>query len=204
MKNLTQNRKTTKVTLLSLAAVAVVLGVGLVMMSVAGDREVSASSGGGTAGMEAVEIDSSADHAKALFACKVEDINDTAAVAKLLETMGLEEAIGKYTVEIAADDEGEEDDGKVLTLTVTDSVQKTDKKTFDANMQKYAQQLLALIPDIHRAEWQYTFASEEAQQEKAIVSLDEAAATEELGTDVRDFGKSEKKLLALLQQQAEE
>ena len=41
-------------------------------------------------------IDSSSEYADKLYGCLVSDVNDTAAVVKLLETMGLESVAGKY------------------------------------------------------------------------------------------------------------
>ena len=61
---------------------------------------------------QAMKIDTSSDYAEELYGCKVDDVNDTAAVVKLLEAMGLENVTGKYTATIAA-----EGDIRVLTVT---------------------------------------------------------------------------------------
>ncbi|MDO4545874.1 MAG: DUF4825 domain-containing protein [Bacillota bacterium] len=192
-----KNKRSTKILLLTLGAVAVILAAGLLVMHVLGDREASAAGSADSITVEALSIDDSKSYAKELLECKVDDVNDTAAVAKLFDAMKLEEVTGEYTVTISAGEEAQ-----VLSLTLTKPVAQADKETFDANMQLCAQQMLALIPQVGEVQWNYSVLSDSAKEEAVSVSLDEAGATKELGKNVKNYGNSAGKLQKLLEKQA--
>ena len=197
MEKLMQNGRAMKFVLAGIGVVVLLLAAGLFAMSALRDGEASATDGDAVQ-VEGLQVESSAKYAEKLFDCKVEDINDTAAVAKLLETMGMEGVTGTYTVQIAPESEVQ-----VLTLRVEEAVQKIDRETFDGNMTILSQQLLALIPGVGKVQWNYSVVSADAKEESTVVSIDEAGATEELGKDVRSYGKSPKKLQSLLEKQAQ-
>ena len=168
-------------------------------MTFLSDREASATSNEDALDVKAMEIETSGDRAEELFSKKVEDTNDTAAVAELLETMGMGEAAGEYTVRIAA--EGEE---QVMNLTVAGPVQSADREVFDANMQIMAEQLLALTSGVTKVQWSYPVLTADAREETVTVSLDQAGAGEELGRKVKNLGESAEKVRTLLRIQAGE
>lgn len=132
-----------------------------------------------------MEVDNSAKNAGALFECKVDDINDTASVAKLLEVIGLEEITGKYTVRI------DKADGiHVMMLKIDEAVEKADKENFDYNVQLCAEQVLALVTDVRKVVWEYEVVTKDPKEESAVISIDTEGAGKELGKDVKSLGKS--------------
>lgn len=143
-----------------------------------------------------LNVNDSKNYAKKLFACAVKDVNDTESVVKLLDTMYFEEDAGKYTAQIS-------DSGgvKVLALNLSEKIKKDDEKIFNSNMQKYAQQMLALIPGVEKIQWTYGIKSGDATNEGMTVSLDAKSAAKDLGKDLREYGKSAKSLQKLLERQ---
>lgn len=132
-----------------------------------------------------MEVDNSAKNAGSLFECKVDDINDTASVAKLLEVIGLEEITGKYTVRI------DKADGiHVMMLKIDEAVEKADKENFDYNVQLCAEQVLALVTDVRKVVWEYEVVTKDPKEESAVISIDTEGAGKELGKDVKSLGKS--------------
>ena len=132
-----------------------------------------------------MEVDNSAKNAGALFECKVDDINDTASVAKLLEVIGLEEITGKYTVRI------DKADGiHVMMLKIDEAVEKAYKENFDYNVQLCAEQVLALVTDVRKVVWEYEVVTKDPKEESAVISIDTEGAGKELGKDVKSLGKS--------------
>ncbi len=188
-----------KIMLMAAGIIIVLLAGGLMAMTFLSDREASATSNEDALDVKAMEIETSGDRAEELFSKKVEDTNDTAAVAELLETMGMGEAAGEYTVRIAA--EGEE---QVMNLTVAGPVQSADREVFDANMQIMAEQLLALTSGVTKVQWSYPVLTADAREETVTVSLDQAGAGEELGRKVKNLGESAEKVRTLLRIQAGE
>lgn len=148
-----------------------------------------------------MEVDNSAKNAGALFECKVDDINDTASVAKLLEVIGLEEITGKYTVRI------DKADGiHVMMLKIDEAVEKADKENFDYNVQLCAEQVLALVTDVRKVVWEYEVVTKDPKEESAVISIDTEGAGKELGKDVKSLGKSAdtvKNLLTIQKNRAE-
>lgn len=148
-----------------------------------------------------MEVDNSAKNAGALFKCKVDDINDTASVAKLLEVIGLEEITGKYTVRI------DKADGiHVMMLKIDEAVEKADKENFDYNVQLCAEQVLALVTDVRKVVWEYEVVTKDPKEESTVISIDTEGAGKELGKDVKSLGKSAdtvKNLLTIQKNRAE-
>ena len=197
MGKLINNRRAMKLALAGLIVVIVGFAAVLFFMSYGGRGEAAAESSVETTGSQ--KIDTSSDYAEELYGCKVDDVNDTAAVVKLLETMGLENVTGKYTATIAA-----EGDIRVLTVTFEDSVQKANKKTLDDNMVICAQQMMALMPSVDKVQWTYSLRSADAEEETTTVSLDEAGAREQLSRNIDKYGESARAFRNLLQEQAGE
>lgn len=183
-----------KAAILSLLAVSIVIALCIMLMNVFFAKEVSAALNTEASLNEGImPIDSSEQNISALYDNKVDDINDTAAIAKLLEAMKLETITGKFTVEIS-----KKKGMTVLDLKVKDVIHDTDKDKFDTNMKIYAQQMLALITEIDKVEWSCPVTSEGSPEETITGSLDMTSASEELGSDVKSFGKSQENLRKLL------
>lgn len=199
MGRLINNRRAMKLALAGLIIVIAGLAAVLFFMSSGGRSDAAAESSVDTANSQAMKIDTSSDHAGELYECKVDDVSDTAAVVKLLETMGLEDVAGKYTATIAG-----QGDAQVLTLTIEDSVQKAGKKTLDDNMEICAQQMMALMPSVSKVQWTYSLISAEAEDETVTVALDEAGAKDQLSRDIDKYGESAKAFRSLLEEQAGE
>lgn len=184
------------------ALILVVMGAAGVLLSVSGlhsGSEAAAAKSSSATSMQNIKVDASEENAKLLYSCRVEDVNDTAAVAALLETMGIEDVAGKYAATIRADG-----DTQAMTIELQEPVQKAGKKSLDKNMENCAQQIMALMPSVGRVEWTYSLASTSKEEdETATVSLDEAAATKQLSKDVKKYGKSEKAFKKLLIKQAD-
>lgn len=184
------------------ALILVVMGAAGVLLSVSGlhsGSEAAAAKSSSATSTQNIKADASEENAKLLYSCRVEDVNDTAAVAALLETMGIEDVAGKYAATIRADG-----DTQAMTIELQEPVQKAGKKSLDKNMENCAQQIMALMPSVGRVEWTYSLASTSKEEdETATVSLDEAAATKQLSKDVKKYGKSEKTFKKLLVKQAD-
>ena len=184
------------------ALILVVMGAAGVLLSVSGlhsGSEAAAAKSSSAASTQNIKVDASEENAKLLYSCRVEDVNDTAAVAALLETMGIEDVAGKYAATIRADG-----DTQAMTIELQEPVQKAGKKSLDKNMENCAQQIMALMPSVGRVEWTYSLASTSKEEEEtATVSLDEKAATKQLSKDVKKYGKSEKAFKKLLVKQAD-
>ncbi len=193
------NRKNIKLVLVCMLILALILAAVLLAIERMGSSsEVMAENSVDTVDVNMMEIDDSADHAKELYDSRVEDINDTAAVADLLKVMDLESIAGKFTTTIA-----EENGVQVLSVSVATGVQKTDKRTFDDNMTKCSQQLMALMPAIGKIQWIYPLISAGAEDESVTVSIDTAGASEQLKDDISAYGKSAASFEKLLKEQAE-
>ncbi len=145
-----------------------------------------------------VNIDDSEEYASELYENAVSDINDTTAVVNLLDAMKFEDAAGEYSAVIS-----EENGVQVLSLNMSEQIDRNDKETFDSNMEIYAQQMLALIPGADKVQWTYSVNSSDAREEKAVVSLDEQGASDILGKDVRSYGESVDSVQKLLTRQKE-
>ncbi len=134
--------------------------------------------------------------AKKLFAVKVQSIEDSASVATLLETIDLKNNVANYRVEIQATEQP-----LSLNIRFDDKVvAEGDKDAFDKEMQKYAEQILALIADAQEVQWTYTL-EKQGTKEETTVFLNEQQAQELLAQDVKAYGESAATIEALLQQQ---
>ena len=142
--------------------------------------------------------DSISQRAQSLFDAKPESISDPAAVAQLLERMELRKNIANYKVTLQTEQEK-----KGMQITLEKTVTEENKDAFDSEMQKYAELILALIPDADEVQWVYTV-KKESGNEEVTVYLDAEQATELLNTDVKKFGESAGTVQALLNQQREQ
>lgn len=189
-----------KMKLVLAVLIVAVLGAGAVMFA-AGmtgkNLEETTETGEPTAGGKLAEIDFSAENAEKLYACRVEDVNDSAAVAKLLETIGIADIAGRYTTTVS-----KEDDVRVLIISAVEPVRKKDKEVLDENMKNCAYQLMALMPEVGKVQWTYMLSSGDAE-ESVSASVDEAAAREMLSCDVREYGSSAADFGRLLKMLAE-
>lgn len=134
--------------------------------------------------------------AQILFDSRVQSIEDSVGVAGLLESMDLKKNVASYKVEIQV-----KKSPKSLAITLDKTVGEKDKQSFDENMKKYAEQILALITDVEEVQWIYTLQPEGKKQEETTVFLDIKGATELLKADVKKYGESAKRVQALLDQQ---
>lgn len=145
MKTSMKKGKNKVVTLIAGVAVAVmIIGVGLIFTGVFGNGDLLAKGKIDGKNIEALK--------------KVEDVNNTAAVAEFFETMGLETLIGEYRIEI-----GEEEGVTVLTINMIDPVQEKNKKKFESDMTTCAEQVLDLIPQVERVDCKH--------EDKTVFSL---------------------------------
>lgn len=198
MGKLLNSNKAIKLILMGLVVVIIGLAAVLFTTSVIHkDKEVSAQSSIDTVSSQNMIINSSQDYAEKLYRHRVEDVNDTVAVVKFLETMGLEDVTGEYTAMIKAKGNTE-----VLSLKLKDAVQKTNKNVFDSNMEKCAQQMMALMPSIGKVQWTYSMISSGAEDQKLIVSLDIKGANKLLAQDVKKYGESAEAFRNLLIEQS--
>lgn len=161
-----------------LVTAAAIVVAGMFIFTDSASRSVSAKNSTDTAKVQSIKIDDSTKHANALYNDKVCDVNDTALVAELFEVMGLEDTVGEYSVQIS-----QEDDIMILALNAAEPVQKTDKKVFNSNMRKFAQQMLVLIPQIDRVQWTYQIAESKSSSASNV-------ATETSSSGESDSAKS--------------
>lgn len=142
--------------------------------------------------------ESISQRAQSLFDAKPESISDPTAVAQLLEKMNLRKNIANYKVTLQTQEEK-----KGMQITLEKTVTEENKDAFDSEMQKYAELILALIPDADEVQWIYTV-KKDSGNEEVTVYLDTEQATELLNTDVKKFGESAGTVQALLNQQREQ
>lgn len=133
--------------------------------------------------------------AQNLFAAKVDSLEDSAAVAQLLETIDLRKNVAAYTVRLQLEEEP-----KGMTITFDETVADADKDSFDQNMQQYAELILALVADAQEVQWTYTLRSN-GSNEEVTVYLNEQQATDLLKNSVKQYGESAEMVQALLNQQ---
>lgn len=136
------------------------------------------------------------NEARKLFNAKTETLEDSAAVAQLLETIDLKKHIANYVVNLQFKEEP-----KSLNIAFDKTVPKERKDSFDQKVQAYAEQILALITDADEVQWTYHVKEEGKKKEEVTVYLNVKQATELLKNDVKAYGESEKMVQALLNQQ---
>lgn len=190
--------KRLKTVVFSLAAAVVLAGAGLTVIHTAGGRSAEASASGSDLMSAEFTVNSSEQNSALLYKNRVSDIDDTAGIVRLLDAMNFENAAGKYTVKIY-----EKDGIDVMSFNITDAVGEADGKLFDRNMGIFAQQLMALIEDIEKVEWNYPVDSTGSPEESATGSLTADEASDEVGEDIHSFGTSAAQLHRLLLIQAE-
>lgn len=134
--------------------------------------------------------------ARRLFQAKVDKIEDSTAVAQLLETINLKKKIAAYMVELQIKEEP-----KSVNIRFSKKVVQKDKDVFNKEVQLYAEQILALIADAQQVQWTYTLVSDSGASEDVTVYLNEQQASELLGANVKQYGASLKAVEALLKLQ---
>lgn len=198
INNIIKNKKTIWYGLTVLAAVAIIVIVILFIIPGAKDKKAATENGTDVVSVKAIKIDDSSRHAGKLYENKVEDINDTALIVELFEEMELEEIVGEYAVEIS-----QEGETLVLAINLMETVQNADKKVFDANVDKCAQQMLALIPQVGRVQWTYPVMTKGSEEEVSVKSLSRVEFASLFGKAPEYFGKSEENIKKLLEKQKE-
>lgn len=191
------SRKTIWYMLSVFGAAVIIMAAVLIVTTGLGHNVSEAKSSVNTVDVKAVKIDDSSRCAARLFSAGVADINDTAKVVELFEAMGLEEAIGEYAVEISPDN-----GVQALKLTVKTPVQQSDKKTFNRNMKKYAQQMLVLIPQVDKVQWSYTVLASNGSKNDATASVSTESFTKKFGNGPDSFGTSKESVQKMLKKQA--
>lgn len=196
-----KNKRILQTVLIFLCVAVVAAGITLVTTMRSGSASAAGAAGIPSAGASA---DDTSAHAKELYSDIVSDAGDSVAVAKLLETMGLESFTGKYKVTV--DQSGK---NYVLTININNAVDAADREAFDTEMMNYGEQMLALITNADKVTWEYsvtggdTSDQTKATDESVSVSLDTAGAAESAGKDIKTFGESASAVKELLDLQAD-
>lgn len=210
MRNLL--KKNMKPIIIVAAVTAVALGVLLLLISGNDERnqvpidptvEGEETTANGEETTQATQATQTTDAAQAgvskeaetLFAAKVQSIGDSASVAALLETIDLKKNVANYRVEIQSAQQP-----LSMNIRFDKVVGEADKDAFDKAMQKYAEQILALITDAQEVQWTYTL-KKQGGQEDVTVFLNEQQAQELLSQNVKAYGESAQAVDALLQKQ---
>ena len=202
-KNL-RNKRILQTVLIFMCVAVVAAGITLVTTMRSGSSSAAAMGVSGTPS-DSTATGDTGTHAKALYNDLVSDVGDSAAVAKLLETMGLEASVGKYKVTV--DQSGK---NYVLTVDISEAVKAEDREAFDAVMMDCGEQMLALITNADKVIWNYPVTGDQtgdktkATDESVSVSLDTSGAAESTGNDIKSFGKSASAVKELLDLQAQE
>ena len=201
-KNL-RNKRILQTVLIFMCVAVVAAGITLVTTMRSGSSSAAAMGVSGTPS-DSTATGDTGTHAKALYNDLVSDVGDSAAVAKLLETMGLEASVGKYKVTV--DQSGK---NYVLTVDISETVKAEDREAFDAVMMDCGEQMLALITNANKVVWNYPVTGDQtgdktkATDESVSVSLDKSGAAESTGKDIKSFGKSASAVKELLDLQAQ-
>ena len=202
-KNL-RNKRILQTVLIFMCVAVVAAGITLVTTMRSGSSSAAAMGVSGTPS-DSTATGDTGTHAKALYNDLVSDVGDSAAVAKLLETMGLEASVGKYKVTV--DQSGK---NYVMTVDISEAVKAEDREAFDAVMMDCGEQMLALITNADKVIWNYPVTGDQtgdktkATDESVSVSLDTSGAAESTGNDIKSFGKSASAVKELLDLQAQE
>lgn len=190
-------------------AVVTVVALGILLLLISGNEERDQVPTDPTEAAETIETETEqqteeettpepgiSKEAQALFDAKVESMEDSAAVAQLLETIDLKKNIASYLVSLQAKEEP-----KTLIITFDKTVAEVDKDTFDKKVQRYAEQILALVSDADEVQWTYSVKHNNGKKEEVTVFLDTKQATELLKNNIKEYGESSKMVQALLNQQ---
>lgn len=195
------------------AVVVILLGILLMLISGNDSRREDTIDPSQAAQSEPTTEDSTSEHitsteaastgtknndekAKKLFAAKTDSINDAVAVAKLLETIDLEKNVAQYSVELQV-----KEVPRTTTITFDKTIEEKQRIVFDKEMQRYAEQMLALITDLDAVEWTYKVIPKEGSPSEVTVYLKTEDATKLLNQDIKKFGASENTVKKLLDMQ---
>ncbi|MEG0829896.1 MAG: DUF4825 domain-containing protein [Anaerovoracaceae bacterium] len=135
------------------------------------------------------------EKAKMLYSKKVKSITDAPGVNELINSLGLKKNVANYTLELQL-----KNSPNIIILNFDKEVDKDDRNAFDKDVQKYAEQILALVPNAEQVEWNYKIKKGD-EIKNITVFLDTEAAAQLLKRDVKEFGASDKAIQALLDQQ---
>lgn len=197
MGKIIENRRVMGLTLAGLVVVIVGCAALMAYMSTGDRGEASAQDSVDTVTPQQMEIDVSDSRAEDLYDSRVEDAADSAAVVKLLDTIGIGDVIGKAETTVST-----EDDAQVLTVSLTDAVQKADKAALDDNMKLCAQQIMALMPSLDKVQWTYPLMTAGDADEAVTVSFDKKSVAKGLDKEIDKYGKSADAVKELLAEQS--
>lgn len=127
-------------------------------------------------------------YAEELFKNKNSFIGDASADMSLLNLMNIEKDLGTYTIEL-------ETDSDINSIKLVFNNPVSDSETFDTNMYNRSYLILALIENADEVEWSYP---NENDNLITYMSLNKEEASDTLGTNIKDFGKSKKSVEKLL------
>lgn len=197
--------------MLLIIAAATVVALAVLLMLIAGNEERNQIPTDPTKTSETKESEAPTDvnettvptqeqgvsqQAQLLYDARVDDINDSASVAKLLETVDLRKNMANYQVTLMV-----KESPKSMVITFDKTISAAEQQAFDEKMQKYAEQILALTKGADQVQWVYTVKGEDGKKEERNVYLDEQRAKELLKNDVTKYGASAKAVQNLLDQQ---
>lgn len=203
------NNKNLRMILIVAAVTVVALGVLLLLIS--GNEDRNKIPNDPTEASETTESETAASleettatpteegvgkDAQILFNAKVERTGDSVAIARLLETIDLKKNVANYRVEIQS-----KKSPKSITITFDKTVATKERKAFDDNVQKYAEQILALVTDLDEVQWVYAEKKTDNKKEDVTVYLNTDGAETILKTNVKKYGESAKAVQTLLDQQ---
>lgn len=197
--------------MLLIIAAATVVALAVLLMLIAGNEERNQIPTDPTKASETKESEAPTDvnettvptqeegvsqQAQLLYDARVDDINNSAAVAKLLETIDLRKNVASYQVTLLV-----KDSPKSMVITFDKTISEAERQAFDEKMQNYAEQILALTNGADQVQWVYTVKGEDKKKEERNVYLDGERAKELLKNDVKKYGTSAKAVQNLLNQQ---
>lgn len=194
-------------------AVVTVVALGILLLLISGNEERNQIPTDPTESAETRETEKTAETEKAkeptaqhdanvsseaqrLFDAKAETIDDSIAVAQLLETIDLKKNVDNYSVSLNVKEEP-----KSMSITFDKTVSKANKDAFDKKVQNYAEQILALVTDAGEVQWTYKVKEEGKKAEEVTMYLNEQQATELLKNSIKRYGESARLVQTLLDQQ---
>lgn len=127
-------------------------------------------------------------YSEELFKNKNPYIGDNSADMNLLNLMNIENDLGAYTIELNTE-------SNINSIKLIFNTPVSDSHTFDTNMYNRAYLILALIENANEVQWTYPNESDNLITHMSV-NIDEASDT--LGANIKDFGKSKKSIKKLL------
>lgn len=158
------------------------------------DLETKATTQPTTEKREASKQEKLSAQAAELFAAKTDTIGDGVAIAKMMETIGLEQSVARYAIELQ-----EKQTPKIIKITFEKTVKEDDRIELDEEIQGYAMIILALVADVDEVQWSYQSKAEGKAAEPVTVYLKSDDATKLLNGDIKEYGRSEAAIQKLLE-----